>query len=96
MPYLKSTEAQVLEMLSRWKRLLKLGLLQIYSASDEAEKEMYKKTAASNLMESACVDHMFVISNPAHFQCTDNWVVREVGPPTRDKAEAMERVRVRP
>ena len=70
-------------------------LLQIHQAGDEAEKATLRKTAETILMESACVDHMMVISNPAHFQCTDNWVVEEVGPPARDKAEAMERVRAR-
>ena len=69
-------------------------LLQLHQTSDDTEKEVHRRTAATNLMESACVDHMFVVNNPTHFQCSDNWIVKEFGPPARDKAEAMERVRV--
>ena len=62
-------------------------------ASTEAERDAHKLTVTTALMESACVDTLFVMSNPTHYQCSDNWVVKEVAPDI-GKAEAMARVRV--
>lgn len=67
----------------------------MHLATSVVEQEGHKHAAATALMESACVDHLFILSNPTYFQCSENWIVKEVAPAV-DKAEAMVRCRVSP